>query len=956
MWVNPEAVTATPRIDVVAVSVMTRAKTDDGDHVPPCPFVEPATARPELFVFAMDASAYHSWDWTRVTTVALFGDDTNNMRPTVAAPTGLLCKAHAHGARVVYGAGLMAPQVANSTYRSSWVAAQAESLSPTGTFSGYDGINVDFEDYIGAWDSRTRDALTALIHELRAALPGKQITVDIPAFLDEYEHFYDYKGLSQAADFLVMMDYDGNVVPLGGWPTPLASMANMALPMMIGGMKSYSAAGVAPQKLVAAVPFYGYRYTCDVVQHPPAAHRQPSCALSANGSTWLCSAGECHYTVSNINLTRYPTYVQAGYDDILPLLAASTGRQWDPVSSTPWFNVRNGSQLWSVWFEDNQSLALKASAVRAQGLRGIGMWLGDEAKIGEGLWEALLPPKEPGLLLASPPPVGASPQADLTRPPACYPGDTACCWPGVCPGWQWRSHGGLPLLPWPTDWSVNGSIASFFVGNASGFNSEKETAAGGKLGIYGIGWELENIPTHNTNLEPAEIEAARALKARNPATRVGVTRNSVVATTFWNTARAAMEKPPSKYFWLQCGAGPCTAKWGLDEPQPAIDPTSYMFNFSDATLADWYVFDYIGEAANQTLYDIVYFDAGVNVSVAPGLQTKVSLKRYIHDSQMVLDRAIRLIDNMSWSGSAAQLPPTYMSTPEQPGDTCGVMEQWMAAGRLEGHTFSPFSMAFSKFYRYPSSAGHHNWPHGPPTTRDQNATVAAFMVARGPSAILQLHMHGAYTEAVDFNFPPILFTDYGVPLGNATIQGTIYTRRYARGTVSLDCAAWSSTFVPLKTTDDVPITACPPPPRGYVPPYPYPNHTNPAWPDGGFPAMPWAPDWTLQGSTFANFLGNATGPMNSALLHNVSSLGIAGLGWNSFFQRPTDAASFTNPALLGHLEQLQGAEAAALKELRPAQIVMVSADIDATAVSFLAIFLASFRTCRGPHSKRSHPG
>jgi hypothetical protein len=95
--------------------------------------------------------------------------------------------------------------------------------------------------------------------------------------------------------------------------------------------------------------------------------------------------------------------------------------------------------------------------------------------------------------------------------------------------------------------------------------------------------------------------------------------------------------------------------------------------------------------------------------------------------------------------------------------------------------------------------------------------------------------------------------------------------------------------------------------------------------------MPWAPDWTLQGSTFANFLGNSTGPMNEAFLRNVSSLGIAGLGWNSFFQLTTDPASFTNPKLLGHLEVLQGAEAEALKRLRPAQRVMVSADIDCTA-------------------------
>ena len=145
-----------------------------------------------------------------------------------------------------------------------------------------------------------------------------------------------------------------------------------------------------------------------------------------------------------------------------------------------------------------------------------------------------------------------TPLARGARPPACYPGDEKdCCCPGCCPGWGWRAHGGLLPLPWPTDWSVNGSIASYFVGNASGYNSEQETAAGSELGVYGIGWELDNIPTHNTDIEPAELAAAAALKARNPAMKIGVTRNSVVATTFWNTARKVQPASAGQHLHYQ---------------------------------------------------------------------------------------------------------------------------------------------------------------------------------------------------------------------------------------------------------------------------------------------------------------------------------------------------------------------------------------------------------------------
>ena len=100
----------------------------------------------------------------------------------------------------------------------------------------------------------------------------------------------------------------------------------------------------------------------------------------------------------------------------------------------------------------------------------------------------------------------------------------------------------------------------------TGLDSATELEYGAKLSYYGIGWELDNIPENYTHLEEAEIEEAKQLKAKNPALKVGVTRNSVVATTFWDTAKQKMEDPAFNHFWLQCDGKPCTAQWGLDEP------------------------------------------------------------------------------------------------------------------------------------------------------------------------------------------------------------------------------------------------------------------------------------------------------------------------------------------------------------------------------------------------------
>ena len=142
---------------------------------------------------------------------------------------------------------------------------------------------------------------------------------------------------------------------------------------------------------------------------------------------------------------------------------------------------------------------------------------------------------------------------------------------------------------------MNMSTVDYFVGMATGLDDRKELDAGRMLGYYGIGWELDNIPSNYTHLEAAEQATAKALKALRPEMKVGVTRNTVVATSFWDTARTRMADPASNGFWLQCDGKPCTETWGLDEPckkgRNACNPTSYMFNFSNPAFQDWYIYE-----------------------------------------------------------------------------------------------------------------------------------------------------------------------------------------------------------------------------------------------------------------------------------------------------------------------------------------------------------------------------
>jgi hypothetical protein len=167
-----------------------------------------------------------------------------------------------------------------------------------------------------------------------------------------------------------------------------------------------------------------------------------------------------------------------------------------------------------------------------------------------------------------------------------------------------------------------------------------------KLGYMGIGWQLNNIPSHYSHLEKYEIQEAQILKKLRPDLKVSVLRNTEVATVFWDSAKEKMYDPATQvrirgaktYFlllrcliscaainyqqhrrlgtdakgrlktkygvsrttqdwWTQCPdkknpgkMAPCVGSWG----SPAGNTDKFWFNFSNPALVDWWVNVYIG--------------------------------------------------------------------------------------------------------------------------------------------------------------------------------------------------------------------------------------------------------------------------------------------------------------------------------------------------------------------------
>ena len=93
----------------------------------------------------------------------------------------------------------------------------------------------------------------------------------------QYDRDYDYKGMAEALDFLVVMDYDSNSYPQDGkkegpgGACDTCFFANDALPVVQAGVECYKQLGVPASKLVLAFPW------CESL--PPPAHGSRPVAL-----------------------------------------------------------------------------------------------------------------------------------------------------------------------------------------------------------------------------------------------------------------------------------------------------------------------------------------------------------------------------------------------------------------------------------------------------------------------------------------------------------------------------------------------------------------------------------------------------------------------------------------------------------------------------------------------------
>ena len=210
-----------------------------------------------------------------------------------------------------------------------------------------DGVNVDIENV----SHEDRENYTDFVKLLREKIPqDKEVSVAVAAnprnFKLGWHGSYDYAELAKYADYLMIMAYDESYY--GSEPGPIASIS------FVEKSLQYALERVSSDKIVLGVPFYGRYWN----------HSE------SKGGRGI------HLTV---------------LDDLLNFFDAQTAYLQDSQSPLAIFEIEEDDEpyyihdrklaagIYSVWYENEESIKAKLELVNKYNLKGAGSWsLGQE--------------------------------------------------------------------------------------------------------------------------------------------------------------------------------------------------------------------------------------------------------------------------------------------------------------------------------------------------------------------------------------------------------------------------------------------------------------------------------------------------------------------------------------------------------------------------------------------------
>lgn len=208
---------------------------------------------------------------------------------------------------------------------------------------GGKGVNIDFEAMSPVYKNDFTNFIINLSGTLHNAIPGSKVSIAAPAV--NWSETFDIPQLDDYLDFFMIMCYDyyWNGSSQAGPVSGLYSMTGSFDYNLSRTISYYESKGVAPDKIVAGIPYYGRQW-------PTQSPEAPS-AVTGSGTA---------YTY------RYIRNNASGY-------YSQQNKKWESNSFSPYFSFYTSG--WNQCFvEDTFSLGKKYDIVNRRNLAGIGIW------------------------------------------------------------------------------------------------------------------------------------------------------------------------------------------------------------------------------------------------------------------------------------------------------------------------------------------------------------------------------------------------------------------------------------------------------------------------------------------------------------------------------------------------------------------------------------------------------
>lgn len=340
--------------------------------------------------------------------------------------------------------------------------------------------------------------------------------------------------------------------------------------------------------------------------------------------------------------------------------------------------------------------------------------------------------------------------------------------------------------PWTPDWSLINSTA-LMSANPAGFNTTR------RWGLVTLDWQsgwpawIRPNPA-DIHVEAFSAAACRSLKRAGSVKYCSIYHNMELSLEWLESQRRVMDDAHVQAGWFlrfPNGSVVDTARQVRSGQGPWL--RQYFVNWSNPDAAEYFVAATVNATCVEGV-DATFTDDSPGIPAEhPELQPELhltnatlhALQRATQASEQRLAEALAARGRTCWNCiDGIEGPPGGrwgMNTLRPPADPQG-------CARAMRELCAPQRQHRGLFMEYDTG-----WNETKTTNLYHNQTLAAFLVARPPLAFV-----GTSYALDDANWNPLFAMDVGTPLETCRESGGVFSRRWSRGTVALDCNTYAA--------------------------------------------------------------------------------------------------------------------------------------------------------------------